>query len=324
MYNLVPSIIDQTVETFLTQFKTLMLSKVLLDYKGDTNITNFDRIKRRFTVRELKDNQQLYDQGNYQSVLIKHGSTILMPNDQIVREVIGTSEQPDIFETADYKPFIALQLQRLLEDPNYISTLSNKNGSSSVSLINNDISVFMWVKSGSELGPGQGSWLNVSAFVDSITTSVTEQGGNFNISFVPVEGEFSPVVGWKPVDGKSFFTGGVDQDIMTSQHITKFNASENEYKRTKFFFHDCVQENDLVYIRFERLNNEKKADLLDSQIFSGTDVPDLVYDMIGLVDNTQIGSTANDVRINVTGRDLIKPLIEDSSVFFPEYSRWKS
>lgn len=319
MYNLVPCIIDQTVEQFLTQFSTLMTSQALVDYKGDTEIINFDRIKRRYNITELKENQENYNSGRFQAILIKHGSTILIPNDQIFREVIGIKEEvPDLFQTSEYKPFVSLRLQQLLEDPDYVSSLGNQEGSSA-KIVNNEISVFMWVKSGSELGPGQGSWLNVSAFVDIISTNVGGGGGNFNISFTPVQGEYNPVVGWKPVDGQSFFTGSVDQDVLTTQHITKYDALQGAYKRTRFFFHDCVQENDLVMIRFERLANEKKAVLIDNQIFSGTDVPDLVYDMIGLIDKTSINSTANDIRINVTGRDLIKPLIEDGSVFFPEY-----
>jgi hypothetical protein len=321
MYNTIPSLEDQTVEKFLTNFRTLLLSKDLLDYKGDTVITNYQRAKRRYTAQELKEQQEKYDSGKYQDILLKHGTNILVPDDQIMREVIGTTDQPDIFDTSNYKAFIALQLQQLFEDPNYISVLKKKE--TTVELVNNELSVFMWIRSSSPQGTSEGGWLDVSPFIESCTTNVTKQGGSFNISFLPVEAAYTPENGWQPKSSKSYSSNGVDQDILITSHVTKYkedkDPDKSAFKRPVFFFKDCIQQNDVVYIRFERLNNETKAQLIQANQLSAQDVPGLVYDLIGLVDTTSIVTDENSVRINVSGRDLIKPLIEDNSFFSAEY-----
>lgn len=318
MYNIIPSLVDQTCESFLQNFRTLLLSKSLLDYTGDTQVSNFERIKRRYTVSELKTNQSNYDSGRYQDIVIKHGTNILVPDDQIMREVIGTTDLPDVFQTSEYTAFLATQLQSLLQDPDYSNVISNKDAS--IQLINNEFTVFMWIRCCSDDGVTQGSWVNVTSYVESVTTNITQQGGSFTLTFLPVQSEFDPKFGWRPAVISDNFNDTVIVQSVINRYVESSDQSKSGYKRSGFFFHDCILENDLVYIRFEQLSNERKSDIVNNKSLSFTDIPGLIYDLIGLVDRTLISTSAdNNVRIEVSGRDLIKPFIEDSSFFSAEY-----
>ena len=102
----------------------------------------------------------------------------------------------------------------------------------------------------------------------------------------------------------------------------------NYYSKSEFddiesnYFNWLISSNDLLFISFEKLEMEKKRDWwafgdedqfsLESIISSG------VYDMIGLVDDVKVttNSQNSEAWVEITGRDLMKILIEDGSFFF--------
>lgn len=92
------------------------------------------------------------------------------------------------------------------------------------------------------------------------------------------------------------------------------------------FFNWLINTNDLIFIGFEKLKME-----YESEISKGTDykrkgefldidskLNNQVYDMIGLIDDVSLvtDSQSCTAYLQVTGRDLIKLLIDDGSYFF--------
>jgi hypothetical protein len=90
--------------------------------------------------------------------------------------------------------------------------------------------------------------------------------------------------------------------------------------RTNFFFHNKINVNDLVFIKFEKLALEYdsgKTERLFEVPFN--QLPNQVYDMIALVDSTKIVTSpeSNDVSISIMGRDFMKLLTDDGDFIFP-------
>ncbi len=73
------------------------------------------------------------------------------------------------------------------------------------------------------------------------------------------------------------------------------------------YFEWLIQPQDLLFISFNDM-----VDLTDDNL-SGHD-----YDMIGLVDNVSMSRNANGaLSVDISGKDLMKLITEDASIFFP-------
>ena len=111
-----------------------------------------------------------------------------------------------------------------------------------------------------------------------------------------------------------FFHAPVGYRCRTSQSAFLVHLSCNSD------LHKLIQQNDIVFIRYERLDAEDNFGLdgFDTEIMK-SNLPGKVYDMMGLVDlsSETYSSDANVSIVNVSGRDFTKMITEDSSVFFP-------
>ena len=123
-------------------------------------------------------------------------------------------------------------------------------------------------------------------------------------------------------------------ELETESAFQDNNINITGYKKA-LFLQSIFRENDLVFIRFEKLKSEK--DEFNTEYNENKYDPSLsrvenerkyserkekkikgkYWDMIGLIDTTSIDSTYNTIRINIIGRDLIKLLIEDYNFFIP-------
>ena len=129
---------------------------------------------------------------------------------------------------------------------------------------------------------------DITKFLTYVNTSVTESGGNFELRM-------------------SFVS---ENDITENNSYTNENINETGYVKA-LFIQSLIRENDLVFIKFETLKLEEKSKK------SNGDVSGKIWDLIGLVDTNEIRSDASNIDITVTGRDLIKLLIEDNNFFIP-------
>lgn len=314
------------VGSFLTRTGGIQLvinltTQQFLEYAGDTGATNRDRIFQKYTEEERRENQQRFNNGNFDQILLKIGTQLLLPTENIERETLFRAGR-NVVVPASEKAFIANELERLLRDPLYTQTSRLLNSQGVLKNINTDVSVFMWVRSLSNVQNGEltGGWINISAFVSNLTTFVGDEGGQFQIDLSPIICKPDPENGWivDPDKIRKYSTGSLRDDYLSFSQVHRNDL--NSFRRNEYFFHTAVQENDLVYIRFEKLARDREEELRETGVnLNPNFVPGNTYDMIGLVDKSILGVSAQNTNaaVQITGRDLSKVLIVDGSYFFP-------
>ena len=310
--------------------KTFTISK-FLDYKIDKKtdplqLTNRDRIFERYILPEEKSRNEEAADANIE---IKVGTTYYLPLDELDRETLFKVDE-NIVDTTSSKAFLAEKLAEILRDPGYVQTKILRDDQGALKQVDAGVQVYCWLRA---LDPNpisnaipesikkftgpNGGWLNVSAFVETMDINVDANGGNFQISLSPIICKRDPIKGWTIDSVKGMNTGSTDDNYLAQSPISEHDRFLG-FKRSQFFFNTVVQENDLFYIRYERLDSDKPL-LFDSFTSDGIQIPGNTYDMIGLVDTSAIQSSASNTNVSVTiqGRDLVKVLIDDGSYFFP-------
>lgn len=157
------------------------------------------------------------------------------------------------------------------------------------------------------------NFFDLSQFVISINTSVNENGGNFSISFPHIPVYLDVLNNTTPdfMIKKGINAAGVNKEQTTNYKYTDENNNINNVSKSSIFSFDyfewLIQPNDLLFISFDDMK-----DLTDDNLSGNT------FDMIALVDSVSVSRNANAViSVDVTGRDLMKLITDDSSIFFP-------
>jgi hypothetical protein len=308
---------DKTLAEVLAGYKLKVDAKSFLDLNDLlSNSTNWERIKRKYSIKELADNQAKYPSSE---LLVKTGTKLEMRTSFIKRDIFNRPIQ-DIFDMTSFKPFMSAELAGLLKDPKYSRSVTSYSGEQIATIMNNEVTVYIWCRalSAPNSVSQEGAWLNVSAFIQSLTTQKSEIG-SFSFTLPPVACQWDEFNGWQlSSDVIGYKTGSVDDDVLSTTMLQKYNPRDpGYYWREKFLFNTVLQANDLVYIRFEKLEADADVKKLTGSL-SQCDIPDHIYDMIGLIDDVSLSTSPRNVNINITGRDLMKILIEDGSYFFPE------
>lgn len=233
--------------------------------------------------------------------------------------------------TDDIYAFENSLIQRILNNEGYI--INGGNGSTTRKTAPK-CSIWGWFKSlyysgstvlGSHFQSKDNKFINISDFIINVSTNVTAQGGSFTITLpiihvLPKEEKRNVNKMTIPVGGGS----GVNIDIIDS-YIDRFSEqaelflynrySENNEKKSFFhkvglssmeknYFNWLIQSNDLIFISFEELQIEKNTG-------------SRVFDMIGLVESVTVSQDANGTgRVVVSGKDLMKLISDDNSLFF--------
>ena len=210
------------------------------------------------------------------------------------------------------------------------------------------VTVFLWSKTltkasiSYQIGGMQNhktfGWTDLSARVVSMSTSVGQQGGTFNLRLAFIAGERyrsnwqSENYETKKLLEKYGNTSREADDYYTDEH-TSHTPPYSRYSRVNFntedaksFFSNLISPNDLFFIAFSSLESESdKADLVgeDIKVYSRENkiakiASESSFDMIGLVDNVTVQRNAENgnIMIDVTGRDLSKLLSDDGTFFF--------
>ena len=125
--------------------------------------------------------------------------------------------------------------------------------------------------------------LKLTNYISHINISVSEVGGNFNISLKFIN----------------------ESDLEEERSFT--NSNINKYPNRIPKMQSILRENDLIFIRFEplRIEEDKKG------------ISDKMWDMIGLIDSVNSSVTPQEISFSISGRDLIKALVDDENIFIP-------
>lgn len=317
-----------------------------LQIKGE-NGTNEDMINLLLSPGEQEENKKK----DANSKKIKVGTNFYIPVSKISTSALLTS---GIEVTSNNVPaFKAKQLLQLESDEQYRSVLSPQ--ASSIldgKLVEHHPKATVWIwcrglsrsysLSGQVIDELEGQIVDLSPFLQKLSTTVSKNGGNFQISLPPITCSVEYVNDqnnkvnprWVLSDGDiTIYSESLsDNDVNYLQQslyykeaiqVEQFDVVNNpsfgsEYLiRQQFYFHNIISTNDLVFIRFNTLEMEKEQRYQDqSQLLINKDkLAGRIYDMIGLVDSNTLTTNPQsiDVSISVTGRDLIKLFIDDGT-----------
>ena len=270
----------------------------------------------------------------YFDLPIKIGTVLALPLSKIDRQVLST-ETNQVISSVDFQCFFAKQLVDLLSDKGYERSFKTnaQEFKGDIREIFPYISVWVWSRSLSissisdnDIGY-EHRILNITPYVISLNTNVTESGGNFSINLAPITADIynksksdSSYLGkgWKVSDGNQKASSFNNGDYVS--HNFSHYVENGELKRSRMYFDKVLQANDVVFIKFEKLKLEDKRQNLDElETILVQDLPNQIFDMIGLVDNISLDSqhSSSNISITVAGRDLAKLLIEDGVYFYP-------
>ena len=212
-----------------------------------------------------------------------------------------------VSNVTDYKAWSDERLKEITENSGYVA---NAVTQSYVKMAPN-VRVVGWFKVKeflhSETNNPQ-AFVDISRYVSYMTTNVTETGGNFSLSlpFVPADPTKLLVK-----------TSNGGQEIMNQLEAATDDYYKATFRQGNFYefnyFDWLISPNDILFLRFERLAMEEDIDQ-DSEVR----IAGGVWDMIALVDavTTNTDAFGNVINIQVSGRDLMKLLIDDGSYFY--------
>lgn len=162
------------------------------------------------------------------------------------------------------------------------------------------------------------NFTDISPFVVSLNTSVNSSGGNFSMSLPHIPVYSDKLIG----DGTDYSYYDIKREVfkkgINAANYIKKNQGDSFYIGDDMFvkaeinsmdyFEWLIQPNDLLFISFDDMN-----DLVDDNL-SGKN-----FDMIALIDSVSVSRNATgSVSVDVSGRDLMKLITDDASIFFPK------
>lgn len=290
---------ENTVAGFVnnpTSIAKLFQGKVseLLNFSDENGITNSMRILNMYTKKDDLTKYTSPTSINEGSPLYT-GTLLHIPKDQAFNENQAVTGKDLFLTQKNIKTYLNEQLKNLLADPTYLkaNVIETEGSNFSVKLMNENVQVWLWIRALNKI-------VNISKFIRNLGTSVTNSGGNFSLDLAPID----------DLSNVSFISEG--------QAISNIQIVSNS-KLTEPYFSKYIQKNDIVFIRFEKLDNEVDREKNYNELFIEINqLPNQIYDMIGLVDeNSLTYNASNEPVISVIGRDFTKLLVEDGSYFLP-------
>jgi hypothetical protein len=245
---------------------------------------NDQRIKQSYSIFPIPE-ETASPQRLESPVLIK------VPVDRINKEIMLTESKNLVVVNKNFKVFWSKEIEKILKNNRF--KISKNNQKQKV-----QFNVFLYSKTLESL-------IDISDFIESISTNVAENGGNFNIKISPITGYFDKDLNLK-----------FNNLTQNTDFIHKSSIHKNEKgERNLFFFNLAIQTNDVIFIQFDKAKTISD----ESYKISFAELAENDFDMIGLVDSNSVSYSAENVEvsIDISGRDLIKLIIEDGAYFFP-------
>jgi len=164
------------------------------------------------------------------------------------------------------------------------------------------------------------NFTDISDFVFQLNTSVGQQGGTFSFSLphIPLYHKFDRNLNSYATPSDNYNKNNVEDwaDLKAiREEMYSIAGSENKYAVVKSpidsmdYFNWLISPNDLIFISFDDIDPDSVSD---------DNIAGQTFDMIGLVDSVSLSRDSNgNITVNVSGKDLMKLLSDDSSIFFP-------
>ena len=317
---------NNTLQKIIDFYGLQMKPKEILDYELYDNKTS---------IYSSYNNEQKKFYGKADKDFIVPNTILAIPRNKYYAEK-NSGVNSKIVENNDYNSFIEKKISSIIKNKDYKKlNIDSWNDLNKGSIFKKESWCKVWVWSKSMDSDGS-TLTNITNFVENIQINVNKNGGNFSITLPHIsvgkrdiktladllvyEYEFNGQKNYvnkdtlhykdvlKPEDIKAKF-GDSDGKVEGEQFIRKFN-----------FFNRLLQNNDIVFIRMEKIGIDKKTIDLENEFkISNSSLPNNYFDMIGLVSNVAdaTNSEGGVRKINVSGQDLSKLLIDDGVYFFP-------
>ena len=299
-------LVDTTVDEFINNNQSLVpnISKEdLLKFNPEGNRSNADLIYSKYTQEEQYNNKENLSTFNLDP--IKVNTTILIPLSELQEQLYITGgKNLFIDQNKGLSAYFIEEQIKLQQDSRYVKMDKlYQFGEVDVQTIEENCQVWIYVKAIDKL-------LDVSSFINSLTTSKTDIG-QFSIDLNPIEIQINRQTN----EIEAIFISSMNgREYLNDYEIKKMDRTLHVS-----FFEKYCQQNDCVFIRFEKLQLEEDINVTkfgSHQIeVSKVDLPSQIFDMIGLVDSvsSNFNLENSDCSIVISGRDLMKTLVEDGS-----------
>ena len=295
-----------TVEDFISQYDDLFASDSPITaaqfnaFEGDSGKPNYERIIELYTPAD-----RLLFRNNIEFNLppiIKPNTPLLLPSTNAQIEMFLINGVDQFLEQDVFQVYWSDNYLNLIENDGYVKrdtiSISNVDGYD-VQLIDENLRVWIWIRAENQI-------FNVSPFVRNLSTNKGFDVGNFTFELDPVD----------QLRGTNAYAGNITNYFGIDDTVS--DGGRRVFRHAKDFFEKKLQQNDLVFIRYENLLLEEEVLTIQNDfLISSSFLPGRVWDMMGLIDNstTSYSSMSTDKVINVTGRDLMKLLIDDGTYF---------
>lgn len=296
-----------------------------LNIKDELSVSNRQRLLDSYTPAELI----LYELYPAKDMPMRLGVKFVVPADKVDRNELLTKGL-SVVSNNDVA-FKANALAEIESDPGYTHVEKRSDGNSTNAGITKEscpeMTVWLWCRSLSPAGGASdemnGEIFDITPFIQNISTHVTKNGGNWQLTLPPLICELDVEGKWViKKDSLMQYLDPKYTSLSNQGYVAHSSLHDENLKRNSFLFHNIISTNDLIYIRFETLGLEKDDRLSDKNnlYVNKNQIPGKVYDMIGLVDiNSQsVTPSSNDGTISISGRDLSKLFIEDGTYFFTQ------
>lgn len=243
--------------------------------------------------------------------------------------------------TEDFYAFASEKIQDIYQNEGYRVADASKRSP--------NCTVFGWFKSLYYVGlDAQGKknikmerqdfteFADLSRHIVSLATSVTSNGGSFSIRLpiISARSEGVRVIYevLKDANGERTYGDMSGQQGTASKNDVSYEyGNKGEYYAKSSYddieanyFNWLISSNDLLFISFEKLEMEMVKDTAEwyngdvDNFKISTMLSEGIYDMIALIDDVKVVTNAqtSEAYVEITGRDLMKLLIEDGSFFF--------
>lgn len=225
--------------------------------------------------------ESLYEE-NDSFDMLKINTVIYLDPEMIDRDSVFKHPVNQIIDTSSFPMFLGKLREDLENDENYIQPdFYRKDNIYPVDYINHLVSVWIYSKALNEI-------IDITSLCKNVVVNSDLMVSSFSLTC----------------------------NITPQTEISEQNIVLNTFKNNISFIQRYIGENDIIWIRFEELNNEvdRKQDKI-----SFTEIAGKIYDFMGFVnsvnDDISLGASYGDVSIN--GQCFSKLFTDDEAVFFP-------
>jgi hypothetical protein len=273
----------------------------LLKVKNEKGVSNLDIIWGTYDKEEQVKYKSDYDSGTLPYV--KQGTTLFCPKDDTPLSLTKAAKEGQFVSQGSFKAYWGENYESLISDEEYLPdtsiTSSLKGTGINAKIISMNVRAWIYIKALDKV-------MDLSPYVLQVVTTKSKQTGEFTVLLSPFYANES-----------SFAFG--------ESIVEQFNLVSNSGAQVKSFQEKFIQNNDIVFIRFERLKKEKSTGDLDLGKQVNLEIPvskiakNNIWDMIGFVDTctSSFEAQGNIKSITIEGRDISKLFMEDGCYFIP-------